>query len=83
MTRTRYALAAGLLLVPLAALGIDPKSATPPAARKVPHKAELHGEVRTDDYFWMKDKADPEVIKHLEAENAYTKAMTRHTERCV
>jgi oligopeptidase B len=35
---------------------------------------EAHGDVRTDDWFWLRDKDDPEVIKHLEAENAYTEA---------
>ncbi|HKB02249.1 MAG TPA: S9 family peptidase [Gemmataceae bacterium] len=73
MTRLRYALAA--LVVAGPALAADaPK---PPAAKKVPHQYELHGDTRTDDYFWLKDKTDPEVIKYLEAENAYTAAMTR------
>jgi len=31
-------------------------------------------------HFWMRDRNDPEVIAHLEAENAYTSAMTQHTE---
>jgi oligopeptidase B len=35
---------------------------------------EAHGDVRTDDWFWLRDKDDPAVIKHLEAENAYTEA---------
>ena len=80
MTRIRLALAAGLLALPATALGIDPKAATPPVATKVPHKTELHGDTRTDDYFWMRDKKDPEVIKYLEAENAYTAAVTKPLE---
>jgi oligopeptidase B len=52
----------------------------PPAARKEPHKLELHGDVRVDDFFWLKDKKNPDVIKYLEAENAYTGAMTKATE---
>src|SRR5438270_4706471 len=52
----------------------------PPVANKVPHKLEYHGDTRTDDYFWIKDKKDPEVIKYLEAENAYTVAMTKRLE---
>lgn len=47
----------------------DP-AAKPPAAKKVPHKVELHGESWADEYFWIKDKKNPDVIKHLEAENA-------------
>jgi oligopeptidase B len=51
----------------------------PPAARKIPTKLEKHGHVRTDDYFWLKDRNNPEVIKYLEAENAYTDAVMAHT----
>ena len=40
-------------------------------ARKLVRVTELHGERRTDDYFWLRDKADPAVIAYLEAENAY------------
>src|SRR5262245_33104172 len=80
MMRLRSVLALGFLAIPLAALGIDPAVATPPVATKVPSKVTLHGEVRVDDYFWMKDKKDPEVIKHLEAENAYTAAVMKSTE---
>jgi oligopeptidase B len=35
--------------------------------------------VRSDDYFWLRNKKDPGVIAYLEAENAYTDAMTAHT----
>ena len=51
----------------------------PPAAGKTPTKLEKHGHVRTDDYFWLKDRNNPEVIKYLEAENAYTDAVMAHT----
>jgi oligopeptidase B len=53
---------------------------TPPVAKVVPRADTLHGEARVDNYFYMRDKANPEVIKYLEAENAYTAAMTKHTE---
>jgi oligopeptidase B len=48
----------------------------PPVAKKVPRTAEVHGVKLSDDYFWMRDKKNPEVIAYLEAENAYTDAMT-------
>ena len=38
----------------------------------------LFGDVRIDDYRWMRDRENPEVIAYLEAENAYTEAMTAH-----
>ncbi len=52
----------------------------PPVARTVPHKESLHGEVRVDDYRWLRERSDPEVLAYLEAENRYTEAMMRHTE---
>ena len=38
-----------------------------------------HGDARIDDWFWLRDKDDPAVIAHLEAENAYTEAATAGT----
>ncbi len=38
------------------------------------------GDTRVDDYFWLREKDNPEVIEHLKAENAYTEAATRHLE---
>ncbi len=43
----------------------------PPIAAKHPHPHALHGDVRPDDYYWLRDKHNPEVIAYLEAENAY------------
>ncbi|GAB1545440.1 oligopeptidase B [Scytonema sp. NUACC21] len=53
---------------------------TPPIVLKQPQVLELHGDRRIDNYFWMRDLENPEVIAYLEAENAYTKAMMQHTE---
>ena len=52
----------------------------PPVAKKVPHVVTLHGDRRVDDYFWLREKKDPDVIAYLEAENAYAEAMTRDSE---
>ncbi len=51
----------------------------PPVAKKVPRTIEVHGTKLSDDFFWMRDKKNPEVISYLEAENAYTDAMTKGT----
>lgn len=48
-----------------------------PAARPV--SSTLHGITRTDEYAWLRGKDDPEVMAHLEAENAYTAALTAAT----
>ena len=50
-----------------------------PAPSRHPVTLEAHGDVRTDDWFWLRDKDDPAVIAHLEAENAYTAAVTAGT----
>ncbi|CAJ1579638.1 S9 family peptidase [[Mycobacterium] wendilense] len=52
----------------------------PPVAKRVETRREFHGDVFVDPYEWLRDKANPEVISHLEAENAYTDAMTDHLE---
>src|SRR5437016_2233166 len=50
-------------------------AAAPPVARRVPRIQVVHGERREDDYFWLRDKADPEVAAYLAAENAYADAV--------
>ncbi len=51
----------------------------PPVAERRPVTLEAHGDTRTDDWFWLRDKDDPAVIAHLEAENAFTEAVTAPT----
>src|SRR5438093_11953097 len=53
---------------------------TPPVAAVRPQRFDEHGNVRIDPYYWLKDRSNPEVIKYLEDENAYTKAVMAHTE---
>ncbi len=50
----------------------NPPMPNPPVATKKPVTAEKFGDKRVDDYFWMRDKANPEVIEYLKAENTYT-----------
>ncbi len=47
-------------------------SAVPPIAKIVPKQVTLHGDTRTDNYHWLRDRTNPEVIAYLEAENEYT-----------
>ncbi len=51
---------------------------TPPVADKRPLRREHHGDVVVDDYEWLREKENPEVIAHLEAENAFTEAELAH-----
>jgi hypothetical protein len=81
-------------LVPLALLVLlltvvvgcqgDPKGHTlpdidPPVARTESKELEMHGDVRTDEYYWLNQRENPEVLAYLEAENGYTSAMMAHT----
>ncbi|MFL0275686.1 S9 family peptidase [Mycobacterium sp. SMC-19] len=52
----------------------------PPSAKRVASTRTHHGDVFVDSYEWLRDKSDPAVIAHLEAENAYTDATTAHLE---
>lgn len=44
-----------------------------PMPEKRPHEMTLHGHTRVDEFYWLRDdtRTDPDVIAHLEAENAY------------
>lgn len=55
--------------------------AQPPKVMKKPHKLEKHGHVRIDDYYWLKERENPEAIQYLKDENAYTEAVMKHTEK--
>lgn len=57
----------------------SPEAPKPPIAKIIPKNDTTHGDARTDNYFWLRDKKNPDVIKHLEAENAYTEAMMQDT----
>jgi oligopeptidase B len=52
---------------------------SPPIAKRIDHPLVAHGHERIDPYYWLRERDDPEVIAYLEAENAYTAAMTAHT----
>ena len=50
-----------------------------PQAKKIPVELEKHGDVRIDNYFWLRERENPEVIGYLNEENAYNEEMTAHT----
>lgn len=51
-----------------------------PKCAKIPHNIETHGDVRIDNYYWLNDRENPDVIAYLEAENAYTDEVMKDTE---
>ena len=65
---------------PLSAESPNVMATKPPVARRVPKVDVVHGDRREDDYFWIRDKKDPEVKAYLEAENAYTDLILKPTE---
>jgi oligopeptidase B len=77
--RLRLGLAVLASVVILAADTSSPLPA-PPVAKKVPKITEIHGHKLVDNYFWLRDKKNPEVRAYLEAENAYTDAVMKPTE---
>lgn len=52
----------------------------PPVARKEPRITTMHGRTLIDDYAWLRDKSDPDVLSYLTAENHYAEAMMKPTE---
>jgi oligopeptidase B len=51
----------------------------PPVAPKKPHETTVHGRTLIDDYFWLRDRADPDVTSYLKAEDAYADAVMTPT----
>ena len=82
MRRLRL-LASCLVVLPIVGTYVsrlDAQDLKPPVATIKPKIDTLHGDVRTDNYFWIREKANPDVITYLNAENAYTTARMKHTE---
>lgn len=52
----------------------------PPKAAEIIHQMTIHGHTRTDPYYWLRERDNPEVLAYLAAENEYTKTMLAHTE---
>lgn len=56
-----------------------PENIQPPVAKIIPEKLEKFDDVRIDNYFWLNDRENPEVIDYLNQENEYYHKMTAHT----
>jgi oligopeptidase B len=51
----------------------------PPVAKIVPKTLEKHGDKRIDNYYWLNERENPEVIDYLNQENEYYQKSTAHT----
>lgn len=56
------------------------KEIMPPIAIKKETVLEKHGDIRVDQYFWLNERENPEVVDYLERENDYYDKMTAHTD---
>jgi oligopeptidase B len=53
----------------------------PPHAAKLAHQIEIHGDTIVDDYFWLRDRDNPQTMEYLKAENDYTeRVLEAHAE---
>jgi len=66
--------------IPLRAADTTSSTPAPPVAKKIPRVTEINGRKLVDNYFWLREKNNPEVKAYLEAENAYTDVVTKPTE---
>ncbi len=58
---------------------VEKSNIIPPVAKVIPKTDTLYGDVRVDNYYWLRERNNPEVIEYLEAENEFTSAMMAHT----
>lgn len=52
---------------------------TAPMAEKKPKSTKIHGVTLVDDYFWLREKSNPQVIEYLRTEDSYTEAVMKPT----
>src|SRR5258708_488336 len=72
----RYIGAATFVMTTLLSAATPP----PPTAKPQPKELPLHGDKRIDNYFWLREKTNPDVIAYLNAENAHTEAVMKPSE---
>ncbi len=76
MSWLRFAVS-GFVVLSFTLISHAETAATPPVAKRVEHREARHGATVIDNYFWLKEKSNPEVIDYLKAENAYTESLTK------
>jgi oligopeptidase B len=73
-----------ILLLSVSLIGLNAQSVIPsaPVAKIVPKYDTLHGDIRVDNYFWIRDvdRTNPDVLEYLKAENTFTESIMKPTE---
>jgi len=70
-----------IIIIGLFVMQCSKKPVEAPVAEKKPHEMTIHDDTRIDNYFWMNERENEEVIAHLNAENDYKAKMMKHTEK--
>jgi len=80
MKKTLLIIAISLIFAPLNAQNKQKMNTKiqPPIAKIIPKQLEKHGDVRTDNYYWLNKRENPEVIEYLNKENEYYQQSTAH-----
>jgi oligopeptidase B len=70
-----------LLFIPLFFVNtfsqLNPTAAIPPVAKVVAKTDTINGDIRIDNYYWLREKSNPEVTSYLDAENKYTEEVSK------
>ena len=60
---------------------MEHKHISPPICKKIPKELSIHGHTRIDNYYWLNERGNPEVINYLNAENRYCDDVLKGTEK--
>jgi oligopeptidase B len=77
MSMIRRSLKSLMLIGLFSATSLVGQTTKPPIAPVIEHRETRYGTTVVDNYFWLREKSNPEVTKYLEKENAYTEEMTK------
>jgi len=71
----------GLLFIVTSCEKLKESKMIPSKAKKIKKELTIHNDTRIDNYYWLRDREDPKVIKYLENENEYTDAVMKDTKK--
>ena len=74
-----------VFFIVLSTSSIGAQTPAPPIARIIPRADTTLGDIRIDNYFWIRDDArkNPDVIAYFDAENQYSEAVMKPLEPLV